>query len=182
MGFVSGKKIIFLDRDGTINVDDGFVHKVENWQWHKGVIEALKKLQNDGFKLVIVTNQSGIGHDMYTEEDMQKVHVFAEGELKKHGVSLAEVCFCPHRRDAECDCRKPKTGMVDGLAEKIGRIDYGNSWMIGDKIADMEFGRNINVKTALIRSRYWKEDELESKPDIIIGSLLEASENILSSD
>lgn len=178
----SGKKVIFLDRDGTLNVDCGFVHTIDSWEWHNGAVEALKKLQKNGFELVVVTNQSGIGHELYAEEDMQKVHEFAENELKKHEVLLAAIFFCPHRRDVGCGCRKPKIGMIDGLEEKIGKIDFNNSWMIGDKIADMEFGKNINTKTALIGSRYWKEGELEDKPDIIVGSLLEAAQNIVISE
>ncbi len=176
-----GKKIIFLDRDGTINVDHIYVHKVDDWDWCEGAIEALKRLYKSGFELVVVTNQSGIGHGMYTEESMNNLHVFLESELKKNEVSLSAVFFCPHRRDAGCDCRKPKTGMVDGLEEKIGKIDYSNSWMVGDKIADMELGKSMGVKTALIRSRYWKKDELEGEPDIMVDSLLEVTGNILNS-
>jgi D-glycero-D-manno-heptose 1,7-bisphosphate phosphatase len=175
-----GKKVIFLDRDGTINVDSVFVHRIEKWEWCEGAIEALKKLQKDGFELVVVTNQSGIDHDLYTEEDMQKVHAFVISELQKHEVSFADMLYCRHRRDADCECRKPKTGMITGLEEKIGKIDFGNSWMVGDKVADMGFGKNVGAKTALIKSKYWQEDELENKPDIIVGSLLEATKDILS--
>lgn len=175
------KKVVFIDRDGTINIDHGFVHKIENWQWCDGAIEALKKLDNGGFKLVVATNQSGIGQGMYTVNDMKKVHEFMQNELKKQGVLIAKILFCPHRRDAGCKCRKPKVGMIDGLEEEIGKIDYGSSWMIGDKMADMEFGKNMRVKTALIKSRYWKEAELERKPDIIVESLVEAAERILIS-
>jgi D-glycero-D-manno-heptose 1,7-bisphosphate phosphatase len=178
----SAKKVVFLDRDGTINVDAGFVHKIDDWEWCAGAIEALKKLQDSGFKLVVVTNQSGIGHGLYTEKNMNDVHTFLESELKKHGVSLAAIFFCPHKRDAGCDCRKPRAGMIDGLEEKIGNVDFNNSWIVGDKAADIGFGKNMHVKTALIKSKYWEEDELEYKPDIIVESLLEATKTIINSD
>jgi D-glycero-D-manno-heptose 1,7-bisphosphate phosphatase len=173
------KKVVFLDRDGTLNVDHGYVNEREQWEWVPGSIDACKKLQDAGYALAIVTNQSGIAHGMYTEEDMHQLHEFMEKELEEHGVHLDAIAFCPHGRNQdECDCRKPKIGMAKQIEAKIGEIDYANSWIIGDKEADLLFGKNAGTKTALIRSRYWEEGKLSIKPDSIVNSLQEATDII----
>lgn len=172
-------KLVFLDRDGTINVDNGFVHKVEDWAFTDRAAEALMKLQAAGFKLAIITNQSGIGHGMYTVADMDEVHRFMEKELEKNGVKLDAVAFCPHRRDGGCGCRKPEVGMAKQIEEKLGEIDYSASWTIGDKEADLKFGKALGTHTALIRSKYWDEVELVDKPDVIASTLYEVVERIV---
>lgn len=174
------QKIIFLDRDGTINVDHGYVHRVEDWDWVHGAIEAIKKFSEAGYLLAIVTNQSGIGHGLYTEQDMVKVHRCMVEKLKSEGVQLAAVMHCPHRRDGGCGCRKPEKGMIDEVIKIVGPVDFSDSWVIGDKEADVGLGKNAGTKTALIRGRFWQEDKLEVKPDLVVDSLAEAAEKILS--
>lgn len=177
------KKVIFLDRDGTINIDAGVpVFHPDKWEWTERAIEAMKILLKTGYKLAIVTNQTGIGHKMYTLQDMQSLHDFMEDELRRHGVMVDAIAFCPHRRDAGCACRKPNTDMARQVEEKLGPIDYKESWMIGDKPIDIEFGRRITVHTALIHSPYWKEEELAEKPDLVVDSLYEAAQIITGHD
>jgi D-glycero-D-manno-heptose 1,7-bisphosphate phosphatase len=166
-------KVIFLDRDGTINVDHGFVYKIEDWEFTDRAPEALQLLQAAGYQLAIVTNQSGIARGLYTEEDMRHVHEHMREQLAKEGVTIAAIALCPHNRDSTCDCRKPKAGMAKQIEETIGTIDYQNSWTIGDKEADMGFGKNAGTKTALIKSKYWNEGELSEQPDLIVDSLYE---------
>lgn len=173
------KKVVFLDRDGTINVDSGFVDTVENWQWTPGALVALNTLQQAGFTLAVITNQSGIGHGLYTVEDMQHLHAFMEAELKKSGVTLAMIAYCPHRRDGTCDCRKPKIGMAKQIEARIGPIDYTSSWTIGDKLVDFGFGKTTGTKTALVRSNYWKEEDFtEQRPDLVVDSLADFAQKI----
>src|SRR5436190_17983814 len=106
-------KVIFLDRDGTINVDYGYVYKKDDWAWVPGAIEGMKMLQDAGYKLTVITNQSGIAHGMYSEVAMHDLHVFMEAELLKHDIHLQAIAFCPHERSqSDCDCRKPKIGMA----------------------------------------------------------------------
>ncbi len=174
------KKAIFLDRDGTINVDSGFVHKWRDWQWTGGAVEALLALYKADYLLVVVTNQSGVGHNLYSPAEVEEVHHRMAQELKRQGVELAAVVFCPHRRDSNCGCRKPATGMIRKAEDSIGPVDYASSWVIGDKQADVGLGRRAGTRTALIRSRYWQEDALEQQPDMIVNSLREAAENIVS--
>lgn len=170
-----GHKVFFLDRDGTINVDHTYVHKKEEWSWTHNAQQALRTLQELGYKLVIITNQSGIGHGMYSEQAMHLLHEWMQAELVQFGVKLDAVLYCPHKRDADCTCRKPKTGMAQQAEEKIGEIDYENSWTIGDKTADLNFGKKLGTKTALVKSQYWTNDDITDQPDIIVNSLYEAS-------
>ncbi len=174
------KKVIFLDRDGTLNVDHGYVNEASHWQWIDGAIDACKKLQDAGFTLAVVTNQSGIAQGMYTLEDMHKLHEMMEHELADHGVQLAMIAYCPHARNqTDCDCRKPGIGMAKQIEAVIGEIDYVNSWIVGDKDADVMFGKNAGTYTAIIRSQYWTEESLSAKPDLIVNSLKEAAELII---
>lgn len=173
------QKVIFLDRDGTINVDHGYVNEAEQWEWCPGVFEGLKRLQSGGYTLVIVTNQSGVGLGLYSDEQMQKLHHFMSAEIQKHGVTIAAIAHCPHAPAEQCDCRKPRTGMAKQIEKKIGPIDYSQSWMVGDKEKDVQFGQNLFMKTALLRSRYWEVGDLNVEPEIIVGSLKEAAETIV---
>ena len=174
------KRVIFLDRDGTLNVDHGYVHSQEEWEWVPGAIDACKRLQDAGYTLAVITNQSGIAHGLYTEEDMHALHAFMNEELEKNGVHLAMIAYCPHARSQkDCDCRKPNIGMAKQIEVKIGEIDYANSWTIGDKEADMLFGKTAGTNTALITSKYWGKEELSAQPDLVVDSLQEAAEKIL---
>ena len=175
------KKVIFLDRDGTINVDFGYTYKVEDWKFIGKVVDALKMLQEQGFSLSVVTNQSGIGHGLYSEEDMEKLHKHMLAEFKKNNINIEYVAYCPHGRESTCKCRKPNIGMIEEIAGQIGPVDLSNSWTIGDKLLDFELGLNASTKTALIRSQYWTKDDLAklpNKPDLIIESLYEAAQAI----
>lgn len=183
MSMSDGKKVIFLDRDGTINKDRDYVYLVEQWEWTPGAQEALKKLQSAGYTLTIITNQTSIGHGFYTLEDMHRLNEYMRSELEKVGVQLAAIAFCPHRKDAGCDCRKPKTGMAKQIEAKIGPIDYAASWTVGDKDKDVGFGKGVGTKTALIRSEYWTEAGLDgNRPDLIVASLAEFAQKITPVD
>jgi D-glycero-D-manno-heptose 1,7-bisphosphate phosphatase len=171
-------KVIFLDRDGTINVDHGYVHEIAKWQFTDRAPQALKKLQDAGYTLAVITNQSGIARKYYSEAAMNTLHDHMLRELAQQGVEIAAIAFCPHDRDSTCDCRKPSPGMARQIEEKIGPIAYGESWTIGDKEADVGFGKNIGTKTALIQSTYWQPEKLTQQPDMIINSLYEFAENV----
>lgn len=137
-------KVIFLDRDGVINYDFGYVYKIEDFVFIKGVIEALKILTNLGFRIAVVTNQSGIGRNMYSIEDMNNVHNYMCLELKKHDIFINTILFCPHL-DFECNCRKPKPGLIlKGLLIENG--DTEKSWIVGDKISDCLAGWSAGLK------------------------------------
>ena len=135
---------VFLDRDGVINVDSGYVGDWDSFVFLPGVIEALRTLCQTEYALVIVTNQSGIGRGFYTEEDFHNLTERMCNELSRHGVSIAGVYFCPHLPEATlsryrktCDCRKPQPGLIHRAVKELD-IDLARSAMVGDKDSDME--------------------------------------------
>ena len=137
----------FLDRDGVINEDFGYVGKIENFEFKEGIFDLLRLLQNLGFTLFVVTNQSGIARGYYTENDFFKLTEWMKKELLKQGVEIKEVRYCPHHPEitGECDCRKPKPGMILDLAKKY-KIDLKNSIMIGDSNRDIEAAKRAGIK------------------------------------
>jgi D-glycero-D-manno-heptose 1,7-bisphosphate phosphatase len=150
------QKAVFLDRDGVINKDYGFVHKIEDFIFFPDVFESLKKLQSAGYRLFIITNQSGIGRGMYPEKDVQDVHDYMLQALASQGIEISRVYFCPHAPEDDCECRKPKTKHLDDAVREFD-LDAENSWVIGDKLSDIEMGERAGCKTALIDSRYARD-------------------------
>lgn len=154
------RRIAFLDRDGTINVEKGYLYKIEEFEFLPGVIEGLKKLQKKGYLLVILTNQSGIGRGYYTVVDVENLHNWLIRKLKGCGVQIDAVYYCPHLPDARvaryrcvCNCRKPKTGLywkaIHDL-EKAYDLDLKNSVAIGDKMRDLTICKEIGARGVLI--------------------------------
>lgn len=149
-------KAIFLDRDGTLNVEKNYLYKIEDFEWLPGTIEALKLLQDAGYLLVIITNQSGIGRGYYTEEDYLKLERWMLQTLKERGINLSAVYHCPHLPDAQvekyrkdCTCRKPKLGMFRQAIADL-EIDVDRSFAIGDKIRDCTICAKTKCKGFLI--------------------------------
>ena len=145
-------KAVFLDRDGVLNVDTINLHKVEDWQWIEGAREAIKFCNDNGYLAIIITNQSGVARGLFTLEDVNRVHNFAQGELYKFGARIDAFYICPHVADGtvapfniECDCRKPKPSMVLQACKDFD-IDVSQSYFIGDKERDVECGKNAGCK------------------------------------
>lgn len=143
-------KAIFLDRDGTINVDKNYLYRQEDFEFLPGVIEALKKLKEAGYLLIIITNQSGIARGFYTEADFQKLNAWMKQKLENAGAGIDAVYYCPHHPNAQieeyridCSCRKPKTGLFD-QATKDFDIDLDVSYAIGDRLRDCSICMETN--------------------------------------
>lgn len=143
------RRAIFLDRDGTLNRDFGYVHEISAWEWLPGSIAALKTLQGAGYLLIVISNQSGIARGFYSFEQLKSLEQWVSGQLQKEGIKINAWFYCPHAPDAGCYCRKPKPGMLLTAAEMFA-IDLSESWMIGDKISDIEAGRNAGCKCVLL--------------------------------
>lgn len=141
------KKAVFLDRDGVINEDSGYVSKIENFRFLDGVFETLKEFRKLGFLLIIVTNQSGIARGFYTLEDFMILNEFMLNEFAKNAVFIDKVYFCPHGVEAGCECRKPKPGMILRALREFD-IDPQKSFLIGDKPSDIEAAKNANLANA----------------------------------
>jgi D-glycero-D-manno-heptose 1,7-bisphosphate phosphatase len=141
----------FLDRDGVINIDHGYVYRWEDFAFVPGAVDALRRLQAAGYALVIVTNQSGVARGYYDEAVVQRLHESLRENLARQGVSLAAIEHCPHlpgaavaRYAINCDCRKPEPGMILRSAQALA-IDLPNSLLFGDKPSDIEAGMRAGV-------------------------------------
>ncbi len=142
------QKAIFLDRDGVINSDIGhyYIYKIEDFVINDGIITSLKKFQEAGYKLFIISNQGGVAKGIYSCEDVDKVHTYLEYRLEEHGVFLEEIYYCPHHESAaNCSCRKPSPFMINMAIEKYG-IDVKKSYLIGDSKRDIEAAEAAKVK------------------------------------
>ncbi|RBQ29858.1 D-glycero-beta-D-manno-heptose 1,7-bisphosphate 7-phosphatase [Aliarcobacter vitoriensis] len=163
------KKIVYLDRDGVINKDFGYVYEIEKFEFIDGVFEACKHFINLGYEIIIVTNQSGIGRDYYSKEDFIKLTQYMENEFRKNHIDILKVYFCPHSPEQNCECRKPNIGMILQSLNDFD-IDLNNSWLVGDKISDIECGKNAKIKNRILISS--KEDK-NSEDFLVAKSLFE---------
>ncbi|MGL5175207.1 MAG: D-glycero-beta-D-manno-heptose 1,7-bisphosphate 7-phosphatase [Cetobacterium sp.] len=169
------RKVIFLDRDGTINIEKSYLHKWEDFEFEINVIEGLKALKSLGYEFIVVTNQSGIARGYYTEEDLKTLNSEMVKKLNEYGIDILECYYCPHHPEKgleeykkSCDCRKPNPGMLlEGI--KKYNIDVKNSFMIGDKKSDLEAGKNAGLKSILILTGYGKKVEKEVESEYLIA-------------
>ena len=145
-------KVVFLDRDGTINVDYGYVYQIEKLEFKDGVIDGLKKLQALGYKLVIITNQSGIARGYYTKDDFEIFMTEMKARLQNHGVTIDGVYYCPHNDEDKCDCRKPKTGLYRQAMHDFD-VDWSNSFVIGDNERDLSICKEKPITGILISEK-----------------------------
>jgi len=157
------EKAIFLDRDGTLNVEKDYLYKKEDFEWEYKVIPALKIFYDLGYKLIVITNQSGIARGYYTEEDLKELNYFLINNLKKERIELTDIFYCPHHEKGigeykkNCKCRKPGIELFENARKKYN-IDYSQSYMIGDKVADLESAIRLGVKPILVKTGHGKEE------------------------
>ena len=150
-------KAVFLDRDGIINQDRSYVYKIEDFSFCEGIFDALRHFQTLGYKLIIVTNQSGIGRGYYTENDFEILSRWMCDRFLNEGICIDAVYHCPHSPDAGCLCRKPLTKLFDEAIKKFD-IDATHSWMIGDKQSDIDAGHNARItQTIFINNSIYKQ-------------------------
>mgnify|MGYP002627479909 CR=1 FL=1 len=148
-------KAIFLDRDGTLNPDPGYISDPKDYELYEGVCKALSKLQKAGYLLILITNQSGISRGLISEEQLAAVHDKMKKLLKAGGVSLDAIYYCPHHPDhpyngiAECNCRKPKPGLILQAIKDL-QIDNFHSFMVGDRTSDIKIGLAAKVSPVCI--------------------------------
>jgi len=160
-------KAAFLDRDGVININYEYVGSIEKFKFKEGVFELLKFLQDKGYKLFIVTNQSGIARGFYNEKEFHNLMEYMINKLKKRDIEISDYEFCPHHPEitGECECRKPKPGMILNLAKKYN-IDLKESIMIGDSLSDIKAAENAGIKKTFLVKDSLKEilKNLKGKP------------------
>jgi len=171
------KKVIFLDRDGVINKEVGYLHKIEDFEFIGGVFDACLYFQSLGYQIIIVTNQSGIERNYYNESDFHVVNDWMLKQFKNQGVDILDVFFCPHGPESNCDCRKPKPGMFNHANDKHG-IDIKNSWMIGDKEADIQAANTAGIENTILVKSGHAINEKNSKAKFVLNSIEQAKEVI----
>ena len=163
-------KTIFLDRDGVINKETGYLHKIEDFEFINGVFEACQHYEQLGYKIVIVTNQSGISRGYYSEDDFRNITDWMITQFNKNNIQILDTFHCPHLPDSGCNCRKPKPGMLLEAKKKYN-INMLESWMIGDKETDITAAISSGIiNTILVKSGH-KINEADSRAKFIIDSI-----------
>jgi D-glycero-D-manno-heptose 1,7-bisphosphate phosphatase len=172
-------KTIFLDRDGVINKDVNYAYRIIDFEFIDGIFDVCIYFQNLGYKIIIVTNQSGISRGYYSENDFQTITNWMLAQFKKNDINILDVFYCPHSPDSLCNCRKPKPGMLLNAKYKHN-INMQNSWIIGDKEADIIAGISSGITNTILVKNGHKIDELNSKAKFIIDSIQQTNKIITS--
>ncbi len=189
-----GRRAVFIDRDGTISEEVGYVNHVSRYRVFPFAAEAVRALNEAGRLAILVTNQAGVARGYFEEEMIGRVHGVLAEELEKGSARLDAVFYCPHHPSVgeppyrlDCDCRKPRPGLIRRAAEELG-VDLRRSWMVGDRYSDTELARNAGTHSALVLTGYGRgEYEHQSRawkhrPDLVAENLLEAVKKIVISD
>ena len=141
-------KIVFLDRDGVINIDYGYTYKIEKFEFMPYIFDLVRLFISSGYEIIVVTNQSGIGRGYYTKEDFDILSRWMIEEFTRQNITIKDIFHCHHSPDSNCNCRKPKTGMIDE-AMALYDIDLGSSLMIGDKQSDIDLADNASITSTI---------------------------------
>lgn len=185
------QKCIFLDRDGTINEYVGFLRKKEDLKLMPGVVEAIRKINNSEYLCIVVTNQPVVARGEVTFDELEEIHKRLETLLGNEGVYVDDIYYCPHHPDKgfdgevpelkfECDCRKPKTGMIRKASEKYN-IDVEESFIIGDSTLDIMLGKNANMQSTLVLTgQAGQDNKYDVEPDMVANDLEDAIDKIMT--
>lgn len=186
------KQAVFIDRDGTISEEVGYINHASRFRVFPYSGAAIKLLNDAGWLAIVLTNQAGVARGYFSEEMIQTVHEQLEIELNKDGARLDAIYYCAHHPSLgeppyrfACDCRKPKPGLILRAAEEMD-LDLSHSWMIGDRYSDIELARNAGVNSAFVLSGYgrgeWEHQRAtwNYEPDLVAETLLEVVQKIIS--
>ncbi|MDH4196466.1 MAG: HAD family hydrolase [Candidatus Aminicenantes bacterium] len=187
---MSKRRAVFIDRDGTLNEDVGYPGRPDQVRIFEASFEAVRRLNRAGFAAVVVTNQSGVGRGYFREEDVRTVHRALAEAMAARGAHLDAFYYCPHHVGSkdpayalDCDCRKPRPGMGRRAAADLG-LDLAASYMIGDKVEDIEFGTAVGAASILVLTGYGEQSrrrltELGRAPAFVATDVLAAVDWIL---
>jgi D-glycero-D-manno-heptose 1,7-bisphosphate phosphatase len=194
MAGASKHRAVFIDRDGTISEEVGYVNHPSRYRVFPYAAEAIKRLNEAGWLAVLVTNQAGVARGYFTEEVIGAVHNLLAQELERGGARLDAIYYCPHHPSVgeppyrfDCDCRKPRPGLIRRAAQDLD-IDLAASWMVGDRYSDTELARNAGTRAALVLSGYgrgeweYQRGAWRHQPDLVAENLLEAVRRIVNGD
>jgi D-glycero-D-manno-heptose 1,7-bisphosphate phosphatase len=176
---------LFVDRDGTINVEKGYVHKITDVEYIPGALAGLKLATERNLKIYIVTNQAGIAKGKYTERDFEHLMQIMIREMGERGIEIADVLYCPHHPEGTvaayrqvCDCRKPAAGLLTRVIERDG-LSAEHLALIGDKNSDIEAGRRLGLRTYLVETGYGLAEKSETRADFVVADLEAAIQHVL---
>ena len=185
------RRAVFIDRDGTISDEVGYVNHVSRYRVFPFAAEAVRALHEAGWLAILVTNQAGVARGYFGEELIGQVHALLAEELGRGGARLDAVYYCPHHPSVgeppyrlDCDCRKPKPGLIRGAAREFG-LDLAGCWMVGDRHSDVVLARNAGVRSAFVLTGYGRGElehqshAWEHQPDLVAENLLEAVREIV---
>ena len=185
------KRAVFIDRDGTISEEVGYINHSSRFRLFPYAAAAIKHLNDNGWLAIVVTNQAGVARGYFSEDMIQTVHAEMTKELESGGARLDAIYYCAHHPSVgeppyrfDCDCRKPKPGLISRAAQDFD-IDLAGSWMVGDRYSDVELARNAGVKSMFVMSGYgrgeWEHQRASwtEQPDLVGENLLEAVKNIV---
>ena len=188
------KPAVFIDRDGTINEQLGYINHLSRFIILPGVSEAVRLLNKNNWWAIIVSNQGGVARGYYPMELVDEIHAFLKSSLKEQGAIIDGIFFCPHHPagvlpeySSECDCRKPETGLIDKAREAFD-IDMSNSYVVGDRHVDIELASRLNLKGVLVKTGYGLGEmeyiipEKQLKPHHVAEDLLDAVKWILNKE
>ena len=175
---------VFLDRDGTIVEEVGYLNHVSRFRMFPFVPAAIHRLNESGLPVIVVTNQSGVGRGYFPESLVHAVNDLMTQQLVKGGARVDAIYYCPHTAAENCECRKPKTGMLERAASEHG-LDLRRSFVVGDRYGDMELARNARARSILVRTGYgegelaWHSAKWPVQPDFVAADLAQAADWIL---
>jgi len=178
------RRAVFLDRDGTICEEMGYVNHVDRLRIFPFAAEAIRQLNQAGLPVIVITNQSGIARDIFPESVVQQVHKKMISELAAGGARIDGIYFCPHKTEDACECRKPNPGMLERAAREHG-LDLAGSWVVGDRYGDLEMAHAVGANSILVMTGYGRgEYELHRgkwprQPDTLAENLTDAVRGIL---
>lgn len=179
------RRAVFLDRDGTINIEKDYLVLPQDFEFHSGVATAIKHLRDAGFLVIVVTNQSGVARGMFEEEDVARLHDYVQAELAKYDTRIDAFYHCPHHPThgidqyrRQCDCRKGAPGMLIQAAADFN-LELARSYMVGDKISDIEAGNRAGCLSILVKTGYGAHEMSKLPPEIPVVEDLPAAADLI---
>ena len=186
------RRAVFIDRDGTISEEVGYINHVSRFRLFPYAASAIKHLNENGWLAIVITNQAGVARGYFSEDTIHAVHKAMTNELKRNGAQLDAIYYCAHHPSVgeppyrlDCDCRKPKPGLISRAVKDFG-INLEESWMVGDRYSDVELARNAGINSMFVMSGYgrgeWEHQRPNwtEQPDLVAEDLLGAVRLIVS--
>jgi D-glycero-D-manno-heptose 1,7-bisphosphate phosphatase len=174
-------KVVILDRDGTIVIDRNYLSDAAGLEFLPGAAEGLRAMHEQGYRLIVITNQSGVGRGLFSLQSLEQMNLRLQEMFQSNGARLERVYFCPHRPDEHCQCRKPNTQLLKDAAAELG-FEPSRAIVIGDKDSDVEFGKRAGAVTMLVATGDGGRASASIAPDYIVRDLQQAAAVLRSRD